>query len=887
LIRHEESHLKGLNEAATQRLDRIYFLKHPVEYFLFLISLRLFGVEREGGVLDYGEFEGEEVSRKEFIVGSNLKFQKDGGVISEREEIVEIEIEGLKRRINELERRIKDLQKEMENLEKEMRKLEEEREKKESEKEKWLNKWFVRKRAERVEKIEKDLEKIEKEKKQKEELKKKKLEDKKELEREKLESEEKLKRKEELLSFYRELEKEKEELNERIKGGLSISRKKLKEWKGRIEKIKENLQVEEAGREIICYIDEYIKMIKIIGIKRPSLFFLLTEVENSISKGKYEEKRTKEILEYLEGYRKELEGLVFLKEERILKIFLEKIEEARNNLKKLAEGKKEKEEEVKKREEVKPSVKAKIRFLLAPQDKEEMKLEGEVKGNWYKINGSGEPIRAISLPSFLSNLIMSKEQIQGKYEKHSREWPRGFFNSREDFEERIKEVIKFAQLIYSYEDKYTGLKIWGVYLRNRERVYMNEVVYLIKINSGFSVTSFYRPAEGIKYFKKFFQKLKGDYLIAVRDLDINEEVVILDKERLEDVAYFNRIFQMLELADDKEKDFFINWAKEKEVTKGFKEKVIKASREGRYDLSLRYNEILTNLLEVLKDKESLLENCIVTMNLAKKMGELEKAIGYGEKVVRLSEELKEANLPEYCRRLAELYEEAGNYQKAAFYAEKAGNLWESEGKKEKAVRVLGKASKYYYELNEYKKAAQVVEIVGQMNLELGEMKQALRSFKLAAIDWEKAGDFEQLSRVQEKIREIEKTEEKDGGRVIVKQKLQDLTREIISRDGGEEDQITKIERFPFHKGMLLTRNDFLVLFALAEKGNLSFDELKGLLKGKLAGWQIKDALEKIWKNTDFLIQQRDIFSLKKPVRKVLKNYLEDTSWEVNKLLVNL
>ncbi|RKY45196.1 MAG: hypothetical protein DRP81_04455, partial [Candidatus Omnitrophota bacterium] len=45
LIRHEESHLKGLSEAATQRLDRIYFLKHSVEYVLFLISLRLFGIE--------------------------------------------------------------------------------------------------------------------------------------------------------------------------------------------------------------------------------------------------------------------------------------------------------------------------------------------------------------------------------------------------------------------------------------------------------------------------------------------------------------------------------------------------------------------------------------------------------------------------------------------------------------------------------------------------------------------------------------------------------------------------------------------------------------------------------------------------------------------------
>ncbi|OQX80160.1 MAG: hypothetical protein B6D56_05660 [Candidatus Omnitrophica bacterium 4484_70.1] len=90
LRRHEESYLKGLNEAATQKLNRIYFLKHPIEYFLFLISLRLFGVERKGEVLDYGEFD-EEVLRKEFIVGSNLKFQKDGGVISEKEEIVEIE----------------------------------------------------------------------------------------------------------------------------------------------------------------------------------------------------------------------------------------------------------------------------------------------------------------------------------------------------------------------------------------------------------------------------------------------------------------------------------------------------------------------------------------------------------------------------------------------------------------------------------------------------------------------------------------------------------------------------------------------------------------------------------------------------------------------------
>ncbi|HIE36332.1 MAG TPA: SIS domain-containing protein, partial [Candidatus Omnitrophica bacterium] len=45
LIRHEKSHLKGLNEIATQKLERKYFLHHPLEYILFLISLKWFGID--------------------------------------------------------------------------------------------------------------------------------------------------------------------------------------------------------------------------------------------------------------------------------------------------------------------------------------------------------------------------------------------------------------------------------------------------------------------------------------------------------------------------------------------------------------------------------------------------------------------------------------------------------------------------------------------------------------------------------------------------------------------------------------------------------------------------------------------------------------------------
>ncbi|RKY40207.1 MAG: hypothetical protein DRP81_09660, partial [Candidatus Omnitrophota bacterium] len=137
--------------------------------------------------------------------------------------------------------------------------------------------------------------------------------------------------------------------------------------------------------------------------------------------------------------------------------------------------------------------------------------------------------------------------------------------------------------------------------------------------------------------------------------------------------------------------------------------------------------------------------------------------------------------------------------------------------------------------------------------------------------------------------ELEDKREFDGG-----EKLGELDliftlgkTQKMFEDGGRRTQIAKIERFPFYKGMLLTKNDFLVLFALVEKDKLSFDELKDLLKGKLAGWQIEDSLEKIDKNTDFLIQKKNSFSLRGSVRKVLKNYLEDTSWEVNKLLVNL
>ena len=289
-------------------------------------------------VLDYVEFEGKEVLRKELsIVESDLKSQKDGGLISERMEMIEIEIEGLKRRIDELERKISDLQKKIENLEEEIRKLEEERKKKESEKENLLNKWFVRKRAERVKKIEEALgeilEKIEIKKRQKEELERRKLE----LGKEKLESKERIERKEKLFSFYKELEEKIGELNERIKGGLSISRKELRRWKESIEKIKKNLQVEEEiGREIVSrYIDEYIKMVEIMRIKKPSLIFLLTEAESFISKGEYEEERTGKFLDDLEKYKKELENLAFLKEEGVLKILLEKIEEAKDNLKNL------------------------------------------------------------------------------------------------------------------------------------------------------------------------------------------------------------------------------------------------------------------------------------------------------------------------------------------------------------------------------------------------------------------------------------------------------------------------------------------------------------------------------------------------------------------------
>ncbi|RKY40983.1 MAG: hypothetical protein DRP81_08840, partial [Candidatus Omnitrophota bacterium] len=142
LIRHEKFHLRGLNEIAIQRLDRIYSFKHPIEYFLFLISLRLFGVERKGEVLDYGEFDEEVLKEELSIRGHNLKSQRDGGVISKRDEIVEID--GLKMRINELERKINDSQKKIENLEEEIKKLEEVRKKKELEKEDLLNRWFVR-----------------------------------------------------------------------------------------------------------------------------------------------------------------------------------------------------------------------------------------------------------------------------------------------------------------------------------------------------------------------------------------------------------------------------------------------------------------------------------------------------------------------------------------------------------------------------------------------------------------------------------------------------------------------------------------------------------------------------------------------------------------------